>query len=408
MFSRLFGKGSTNINAQDEAKTHFKIANEYLSKDDYDNAINEFTIGLEINPCPKAYIDRGLSYTSKNQHDKAITDYKSSLKIDQKSDQSIAYLLLGVSLFKLDQYEDSIISLTKIITGNFEDKIKRLAYIHRVSSYLKLEKYDKVIDDYTQAISISSFDNLDIYNNLSSSIAPMIATLDIYNKRGDTYNLIGDFVKAIEDFSFVIQHRPDDSYAFCGRGLAYFGSGLKDQALQDLRKACNMGDKGAEKLLIDLDLMKNDVVSLDKNSILWHDKESLDIFTSTVHRLGNIMSSDNVDPKSILSEANKLDDLMQSYEKRYGPIEDPLFFWWFATANALFMQIGNKLDPELGTVRIAYVMNGYKEGLNKHLLYPSYTNLMMDVIFENMEQFANEHDKVWISNNRHKFVPLPE
>lgn len=143
--------------------------------------------------------------------------------------------------------------------------------------------------------------------------------------------------------------------------------------------------------------------SWDMNRYLWKDVKAFDTFGIAVVGMHKA-SLDN--PKDFQMIADIFDGIMQTYEERYGPIEDPIFFWYLATCNAFFLQVGNKFD-DLGVSRVAYIVNGYKEGLTKHLLYPSYTKLMMDVIFENMEQFANEHDKVWISSNKHKFVPIP-
>ena len=145
--------------------------------------------------------------------------------------------------------------------------------------------------------------------------------------------------------------------------------------------------------------------SWNMNKHLWKNEDHFKGFEIAVEGMHKHASLDN--PSDFKMIADILDGIMQSYEKNYGPIEDPIFLWYFATSNAFFIQTGHKFD-ELGRSRIAYIMNSYKEGLNKHLLYPSYTQLMMDVIFENMGQFANEDDKTWISRNRNKFVPIPD
>ncbi len=144
--------------------------------------------------------------------------------------------------------------------------------------------------------------------------------------------------------------------------------------------------------------------SWDMNKHLWQDEKAFKGFEIAVVGMSKASLDNPFDFKMI---ADILDGIMQSYETKYGPIEDPIFFWYFATSNAFFLQTGKKFD-ELGRARIAYIMNGYKEGLTKHLLYPSYTKVMMDVIFENVEQFANDHDNVWFSSNKHKFVPIPD
>ena len=76
--------------------------------------------------------------------------------------------------------------------------------------------------------------------------------------------------------------------------------------------------------------------SLDMNERLWRDSNAFELFREAVSLLSQAVSKDTINPSELLNIANMMDDIMQSYEKRYGPIEDPLFFWWFATANAFF------------------------------------------------------------------------
>ncbi len=113
-----------------------------------------------------------------------------------------------------------------------------------------------------------------------------------------------------------------------------------------------------------------------------------------------------MNPSELLSIANIMDDIMQSYEGIYGAIEDPLFFWWFATANAFLLRVIKRLD-DIGPPRIGYVVNGYKEALSKHLLYPTFPADMLKIAYENMEQFASYHEREWMLRNYSKFEPAP-
>lgn len=143
----------------------------------------------------------------------------------------------------------------------------------------------------------------------------------------------------------------------------------------------------------------------NKNKHLWRDIKSFSIYLREANNLFSSFSKDPLNSNDFLNIANNLDDLLQSYEKRYGPIEDPLFFLTFAQANAAFLQIGKKYD-ELGSARIGYIINGFKEALTKHLLHPSFDELMLKSIDETFMQFANDYDKNWFSQNRLKFYPV--
>ena len=147
--------------------------------------------------------------------------------------------------------------------------------------------------------------------------------------------------------------------------------------------------------------------SLDMNRHLWKDKELFTSFHRHILEMDKAVSEQNWDPLVFLGCANNLDKIMQEYEQRHGSIEDPIFYWSFATANALFLLIGKSYDS-LGPARIGYVLNGYREGLYKHQKYPSYPPIYIEKAFEHMAPFAEGDDETWINENRNAFVPIED
>jgi hypothetical protein len=143
------------------------------------------------------------------------------------------------------------------------------------------------------------------------------------------------------------------------------------------------------------------------NRRLWKDEVLFQSFYGAVLLLNKSVADQNWNPITFLDCANILDDVMQKYERQYGPVEDPIFYWSFATANALFLLIGKKYD-ELGPVRVQYVLNGYKEGLEWHLLHPSFPRIYIDKAFEHMSPFAEAEDEKWMAENRGRYAPIPE
>lgn len=143
----------------------------------------------------------------------------------------------------------------------------------------------------------------------------------------------------------------------------------------------------------------------DKNKHLWRDLASFDIYFKATDKFVVALSKDQFLASDFLDIANELDNLMQYYEINFGPIEDPLFFLTFAQANAIFLQVGKKFD-ELGAARIAYIANGFKEALTKHMLYPTFDELILKSIDDTFMQFANDYDREWFLQNRHKFYPV--
>ena len=143
----------------------------------------------------------------------------------------------------------------------------------------------------------------------------------------------------------------------------------------------------------------------DKNKRLWRDNSSFEIYLKATKDLTKALSKETFLANDFLNIANNLDDMFQSYEMKYGPMEDPLFFFMFAQSNALFLQVGKNYD-ELGASRVAYIVNGFKEALNKNLLYPTFDEMTLKSIDDTFLQFANDYDKEWFSMNRHKFYPV--
>ncbi len=275
---------------------------------------------------------------------------------------------------------------------NKEDQNKSLDandWFNKGIKFIVNKEYEKAVEAWDKAIELNP-------NNVA-----------FYIERGATYMIMEQFEKAIENFNKVISLEPNEGKAYTARGATYAQLGNIEKAVSDLKKGSSLGDKSADEYLkgIENDRKKHRTYSFDMNKNLWKDQKYFYDFLNAVSLLSKATSKEDVDPKEILDTTNMLDDIMQDYENRYGSIDDPIFFWYFATANATFLQFGKQFD-ELGSARIGYIVNGYKEGLNKHLLYPSYSALMMEAVFENMEQFANDHDKKWIITNRDKFIPI--
>ncbi|MEZ5196821.1 MAG: hypothetical protein R2764_10575 [Bacteroidales bacterium] len=146
------------------------------------------------------------------------------------------------------------------------------------------------------------------------------------------------------------------------------------------------------------------MIKWDLNKRLWRNESYFFGYLTATTLFNVVLAEKPYKSSDFLTIANELDDIMQAYEKSNGQIEDPMFFFAFATVNALFLQMEQKSD-EMGSARIGYVVNGYKEGLTKHVLYPSYTSSLLEIIFDKYSMFANETDQKWLRDNKYKFVP---
>ena len=81
------------------------------------------------------------------------------------------------------------------------------AYNNRGNSYNELKQFERAIKDYNQAIELKS-DYAEAYNN-----------------RGATYAKLGQYARAIADYDRVIELKPELAVAYIGRGGSYAGLG---------------------------------------------------------------------------------------------------------------------------------------------------------------------------------------
>ena len=145
--------------------------------------------------------------------------------------------------------------------------------------------------------------------------------------------------------------------------------------------------------------------SLDMNKKLWADEKLFNEYFAILIILNKTVIDQDWDATKFLDYAKQLNSVMQRYEDAYGTLKDPIFYWSFAMANAMFLLIGRKYD-ELGAVRVSYVINGFREGFTWHQVYPSYPKIYIDKAFEHMAPFVEGDDAVWIEENRDKFMPI--
>ncbi|MDR1385140.1 MAG: tetratricopeptide repeat protein [Planctomycetaceae bacterium] len=92
-------------------------------------------------------------------------------------------------------------------------------YVARGNTYEKMGYYDRAINQYTQAIRLDS------------------ESARAYKLRGAAYAKKGDYESAINDFTQAIRLFPQYSTAYTNRGLAYAAKGDTYHAEADFQKA---------------------------------------------------------------------------------------------------------------------------------------------------------------------------
>ncbi len=142
------------------------------------------------------------------------------------------------------------------------------AYINRGSVYSDLGQYDRALDDYLKAVSLSPR-NSKVFNNIGNVYAKKreyVSAIENYNRslmlnpryalayfnRGYCRLISKQTASALEDFSASITLNPDNADPYAGRAGAFLSMGDKDLALGDLKRCCAMGNGRCCELITQL------------------------------------------------------------------------------------------------------------------------------------------------------------
>ncbi len=171
---------------------------ESLDKGETDAAIAHFSRAIQLDPkYAPAYCDRGLALVMKGELDKAVADLDTAIRLAPTGARS---------------------------------------YFNRGFAYFQKGEYDKAVADYTDAIRLHP----ELRRGVSRSglrphaegrlgaglgrpeLCRPAAPKDpaAYTSRGKAYSEMGDWERAIADYSQAIQLEPQDAENWCDRGNA--------------------------------------------------------------------------------------------------------------------------------------------------------------------------------------------
>lgn len=173
-----------------DAKTYYKLGNDYYEKGEYEKAIENYNMAILLNPIfSEAYFNRALSYYQLKNFEKSIADYTKSAELDPNNP---------------------------------------IIYNNRGDAYYRKQDFNNAIKDYDKAITLNP-DYLKAFYN-----------------RGLSYASNEDYEKAVEDFSKVVQLKPDFAEAYHLRGLAFEYAGSVESAIKDYEKALELNPELTE------------------------------------------------------------------------------------------------------------------------------------------------------------------
>ena len=204
--------------------------------------------------------DKGLERALENNIEKRISkdktpNAKKATELLVKSDLQLGEVPQNIK--ELPNSEEIIKSLEKIKNLTAE------GHLIKGNAYYSEKKFNKAIEEYTEAIELNPKDANAYYNRgtvygkdikeFDKAIEDYNKTIEIdpkhanaYNNRGNVYINIKKFDKAIEDYNKTIEIYPKDANAYNNRGIVYTNIKKFDKAIEDFNKAIELNPKLAE------------------------------------------------------------------------------------------------------------------------------------------------------------------
>ncbi len=193
-------------------KKYYKTGQEFLSKQAYQDAIDQFTKAIELKPeYTAAYIARAQVYETLGEKEKALEDYKRTLVFLTK-DGSI-YARAGRLLWELGRYDEAVQMLDKAIP-----LLKKpvAPYRLKVESLLALGRYEEALKTANTLLGLKK----DAKNYYLHGLAE--------EKLGKTSAAENDFLMAEKlDHTYIAPH------------LSLASLYLEEESLEKAMKECN-------------------------------------------------------------------------------------------------------------------------------------------------------------------------
>jgi tetratricopeptide (TPR) repeat protein len=223
-------------------------ADYHRANEEFEKAIADCTAILKIEPRDSlTIIQRGRDYFSIGAYQKAIDDFSLALKIEPQLALSIlkrraeAYYRLGkIKLAEADEREAEKI------------EAERLKNVPRIVSPPKALTEEELTDSYIytahEKINPIPDSEENVRNLVKQEIIRLTKLLDeapaLYARafvmRGNNYMKLGEYDKAIADYTQATEHFECD--AFNHRGIAYARKGEMDAALADFARALDAAE----------------------------------------------------------------------------------------------------------------------------------------------------------------------
>jgi tetratricopeptide (TPR) repeat protein len=225
MGNRLFSPTASLLphlnNITPEAQQHFDQGMVHARRRNWEEAIKEFCIALDISPrFIRALQNRGLAYWYVLVLLKLLVRLSDLVRIKEQQLWNIDKLMPFTSFLK--KYELALDDFNKSIEIDPKHDGISTSYHHRGWIHHTIGNLEKAIQDYSRAIELEP----DYYL--------------AHNNRGQAYQELGNFDAAIKDHTTAIALHPEEDLAYNNRGFDYNSLGEYHKAIEDLEKCVTL------------------------------------------------------------------------------------------------------------------------------------------------------------------------
>ncbi|MBN1364684.1 MAG: tetratricopeptide repeat protein [Syntrophaceae bacterium] len=199
----------------------------------------------------QAYNNLGLALFAKGKINEAINHYDTAIRLIP---DVLPYYNRGNAYIKLNQYQRAIEDFNNVILLKPDCAA---AYYNKGTAYYKINQYQRAIEDFNNVIILQP-DYVEAYNNrglaygrlanfhraiadFNKAIRLKSDFIKAYYNRGLAFAELGHYQKAIEDFSKAINLKSDYAKAYYNRADVYLKQGNKTSGCRDAQKACELG-----------------------------------------------------------------------------------------------------------------------------------------------------------------------
>ena len=242
------------------AKNHLKAAEQFILNGYYEDAIEQYTQAIQIEPeNGKTYEERAQAYQKIIDIEKAANDYRIAAVLGVNSAEN--FLAAAQLFFTLDDMQQASETISKAI----EQKTKfHEAYILQCQIYLGLEKYPEARTAAIHAIDAKSTAYAQYLKGICESKLGNVqqAEQDLEKaiiKDKMLYNAYVELAKiqlinnksryALENCNFVLSNDRENIDALVTRSKVFFAQKEFDKAINDISKAITLDSTNSELYL---------------------------------------------------------------------------------------------------------------------------------------------------------------